>query len=85
MPVELVTAAVLATGYEGAISLEVFNTSLNEPSRDVPRIHATRGMNALKNLVEISRRLPPFWETKSHAREALGLVAQRLQNGRHRL
>jgi sugar phosphate isomerase/epimerase len=85
MPVELVAAAVLATGYEGAISLEVFNASLNEPSDDVPPIHATRGMSGLKNLVEVSRRLPPFWKGKSQAREALALVIQRLQNGRHHL
>ncbi|CAI7630207.1 unnamed protein product [Penicillium pancosmium] len=85
MPVELVAAAVLATGYEGAISLEVFNASLNEPSDDVPSIHATRGMSGLKNLVEVSRRLPPFWKGKSQAREALALVIQRLQNGRHHL
>lgn len=85
MPVELVAAAVLATGYKGAISLEVFNASLNEPNGDVPQTHATRGMGGLRNLVEVSRSLPPFWKTKSHAREALNLVIQRLQNGRHHL
>ncbi|KAJ5166088.1 uncharacterized protein N7482_004869 [Penicillium canariense] len=41
MPVELVAAAVLATGYKGLISLEVFNLSLNQTGSSVPSSHAT--------------------------------------------
>lgn len=63
MPVELVAAAVLATGYKGPISLEVFNNSLNEPGDDIPVSHAKRGMTGLQKLVEVVRELPPFWHT----------------------
>ncbi|RMJ25283.1 Xylose isomerase-like TIM barrel [Aspergillus sp. HF37] len=65
MPVELVAAAVLATGYKGPISLEVFNNSLNEPGDDIPVSHAKRGMTGLRKLIEVVRELPPFWHTPS--------------------
>ncbi|RFU26085.1 hypothetical protein B7463_g10256, partial [Scytalidium lignicola] len=62
MPTELVTAAVLATGYNGVISPEVFNHSLNKPGADVPVIHAKRGMEGLQKLVKAVRVVPPFWD-----------------------
>jgi sugar phosphate isomerase/epimerase len=62
MPVHLVAAAVVATGYKGPMSLEVFNHSLNQPEKDVPSIHARRGMNGLKKLVDAIPQVPAFWE-----------------------
>lgn len=63
MPVELVTAAVLATGYKGPISLEVFNKTLDEPGDDIPVSHANRGIIGLQKLAEVVKSLPPFWNT----------------------
>ncbi|KKK21012.1 hypothetical protein P175DRAFT_0501924 [Aspergillus ochraceoroseus IBT 24754] len=62
MPVELVAAAVLATGYRGPFSLEVFNNSLNVPGEDVPTTHAQRGIAGLRKLVEEIPKVPSFWE-----------------------
>lgn len=61
MPVETVTAAILATGYQGPLSLEVFNSSLIEPDKKVPQNHAHRGMAGLKNLVEKVKELQKYW------------------------
>ncbi|OQE17942.1 hypothetical protein PENSTE_c019G02279 [Penicillium steckii] len=86
MPVELVTAAVLATGYRGPISLEVFNNSLNGSGNEIPVSHATRGIQGLKNLVQLAETIPAFWKNPDDAREAIDLVKKRLQNHtRHRL
>lgn len=63
MPVEVATAAVIATGYKGPISLEVFNNSLSEPGDDIPTSHAKRGMTGLQKLAEAARTLTPFWNT----------------------
>ena len=63
MPVELVAAAVLATGYKGPISLEVFNHSLYETGDDIPLSHSIRGISGLQKLIEAARQLPPFWNT----------------------
>ena len=79
MPVELVTAAVLATGYQGPISLEVFNASLNMPGNDVPPVHATRGIEGLRKLAETATTLPPFWQSKADARQAVAQVIKRLR------
>ena len=62
MPTELVAAAVLATGYKGPISLEVFNNSLNNSGKDVPMTHAWRGMVGLQKLVQVTKVVPPFWD-----------------------
>lgn len=62
MPVELVTAAVLATGYKGPLSLEVFNNSLNVAGDNVPPEHATRGIVGLRKVVEAVKAVPPFWD-----------------------
>ncbi|KAH8650659.1 sugar phosphate isomerase [Tricladium varicosporioides] len=61
MPTELVTAGVLATGYTGPISLEVFNASLHDQSPDVPSIHAKRGITGLRKLSTAVMQLPAFW------------------------
>jgi 4-hydroxyphenylpyruvate dioxygenase len=63
MPVELVAAAVLATGYKGPLSLEVFNNSLNASGSNVPTDHARRGIIGLQTLVDALRRVPPFWDS----------------------
>lgn len=63
MPVELVAAAVLATGYKGPLSLEVFNNSLNESGDEIPESHAKRGIAGLQKLVEVVKALPAFWNT----------------------
>ncbi|KAF7596791.1 hypothetical protein BBP40_012390 [Aspergillus hancockii] len=62
MPVDLVAAAVVATGYTGPLSLEVFNHSLNQPEKDVPSIHARRGIDGLRKLTNAIPQVPAFWE-----------------------
>ena len=61
MPAELVTAAVLATGYSGPLSLEVFSNSLNVAGEHVPGDHAERGIVGLKKVIEAARQVPSFW------------------------
>ncbi|KAL3460068.1 xylose isomerase-like protein [Aspergillus heterothallicus] len=79
MPVELVAAAVLATGYKGPISLEVFNRSLNRPGDNVPEEHAARGVDSLQKLVAVATKLPPFWKSEAQMQEAVDMVVHRLQ------
>ncbi|KAL3449863.1 xylose isomerase-like protein [Aspergillus insuetus] len=62
MPVEIVTAAVLATGYRGPLSLEVFNRSLNESGQEVVERHAERGFVGLRRLVTEVQNVDLFWE-----------------------
>ncbi|KAJ0417504.1 xylose isomerase-like protein [Aspergillus carlsbadensis] len=62
MPVEIVTAAVLATGYTGPLSLEVFNRSLDEAGEGVVLEHAARGVVGLQRLMREIRGVEPFWE-----------------------
>lgn len=50
LPVAQYAQTVLATGYTGDLSLEVFNASLHLPDADVPRQHATRGFESLKRM-----------------------------------
>ena len=61
LPVELVTAALVAAGYRGPLSLEVFNQSLHSKDPSVPRTHAQRGIKSLHRLTEESKRVPVFW------------------------
>jgi 4-hydroxyphenylpyruvate dioxygenase len=63
MPTELVAAAVLATGYKGPMSLEVFNHSLDSPDPSVPRTHADRGFASLQRLANAVKSVPQFWES----------------------
>ncbi|KAL3482954.1 xylose isomerase-like protein [Aspergillus germanicus] len=81
MPVEMVAAAVLATGYQGPISLEVFNHSLNQPGEHVPEEHAARGIAGLRKLVAAAMALPAFWTGGREAEEAeeeVDMVVRRL-------
>ncbi|GAA6035528.1 hypothetical protein JCM8097_000300 [Rhodosporidiobolus ruineniae] len=57
LPVARFSAAVVATGYTGPWSLEVFNDSLAEKGESVPKEHARRGYRGLER----------------HVREAYGL------------
>jgi 4-hydroxyphenylpyruvate dioxygenase len=47
LPVDRFSDAVIATGYSGPWSLEVFNDSLNDEGKLVPQQHAERGMKGL--------------------------------------
>jgi len=85
MPVELVAAAVLATGYRGPISLEVFNHSLNQPGEHIPEVHAMRGMWGLRKLITAATALPPFWSGWLEARKAADMVVHRLCSNTSRL
>lgn len=80
MPVELVTAAVLATGYLGPVSLEVFNASLNQPGEMVPAEHASRGINGLHLLCETAKSIPAFWQSHGERKNAITQVVRRLQS-----
>ncbi|KAJ5101141.1 hypothetical protein N7456_007193 [Penicillium angulare] len=85
MPVELVAAAVLATGYKGPLSLEVFNTSLNQGGDDIAGTHADRGMEGLIRLFDAATKLAPFWRSPESTRQAISQVTQRLQGTSPRL
>lgn len=85
LPVELVAAAVMATGYHGPISLEVFNHSLNRPGQRIPEIHAVRGIHGLHRLIVAANVVPPFWSGPLKAQRAIGLVIQRLRPDTPRL
>ena len=80
MPVEIVEAAVLATGYQGPVSLEVFNASLNKPGNEIPREHSKRGIVGLQKLMKAANSLPPFWKSREDARQAMAQVIERLQS-----
>lgn len=86
MPVELVIAAIVATGYTGPISLEVFNHSLNKPGEDIPPAHAQRGMTGLEKVVKRVQAMPRFWNTPTHiSRDTLTAVLDGLRENQHRL
>jgi hypothetical protein len=85
MPVELVAAAVLATGYQGPISLEVFNTSLNLPGQHIPAEHAIRGITGLQKLLDSAIALSSFWDSQAERKKAITQVIRRLQPTMHRL
>ncbi|KAH6981494.1 xylose isomerase-like protein [Ilyonectria destructans] len=65
MPVDLVVAAILATGYQDPLSTEVFASSLNSADPQVPEQHAERAIKSLKKLCEAATRVEPFWSTKA--------------------
>ncbi|KWU43128.1 xylose isomerase-like protein, partial [Rhodotorula sp. JG-1b] len=48
LPVDRFSDAVIATGYSGPWSLEVFNDSLNDEGKLVPQQHAERGIKGLR-------------------------------------
>lgn len=76
MPVEMAAAAVVATGYEGPLSLEVFNNSLNQPDPSVPSSHAQRGYTGLERLIEAVKKVPRFWGEPAHLSDAYKLWSQ---------
>ncbi|GAA5861672.1 hypothetical protein JCM1840_005227 [Sporobolomyces johnsonii] len=51
LPVDKFSDAVVATGYAGVWSLEVFNDSLSDKGNEVPASHAKRGMDGLRTAV----------------------------------
>lgn len=63
LPVDLTFAAILATGYQGPISLEVFAASLFSKNEDVPRVHTERGIRGLKRVCNAAARVERFWTT----------------------
>ena len=65
MPVDLTLAAILATGYQGPLSLEVFAASLFSKDPDVPRTHAERGVSGLKRVCDAAGSVEPFWTTSA--------------------
>ncbi|GAB7356189.1 hypothetical protein MBLNU459_g6775t1 [Dothideomycetes sp. NU459] len=70
LPVDLVTAAVLATGYTGPLSLEVFNATMYEDDPEVPTQHAKRGSEGLDRLVDATKKVPKFWGEPAQSTEA---------------
>ncbi|GAA6034698.1 hypothetical protein NBRC10512_000328 [Rhodotorula toruloides] len=52
LPVQRFSDAVLATGYKGTWSAEVFNDSLSAKGEEVPREHARRAMRGLERAVK---------------------------------
>ncbi|KAH8649369.1 xylose isomerase-like protein [Xylariales sp. PMI_506] len=55
MPVPLVLAAILRTGYTGPLSLEVFSHSLHELGDEVPKQLASRGIVGLRKLIPLAQ------------------------------
>ena len=83
MPVHLVTAAVLATGYQGPVSPEVFNNSLSDSNSSVPESHAQRGITGLRKLTDVVYHVPAFWETwLHHPRQAIAQIVQSMREER---
>ncbi|KAI3489754.1 hypothetical protein L1887_46125 [Cichorium endivia] len=56
MPVPAFVDRVVKAGYKGPWSIEVFNDSLNDTSRDTTRSHATRARAGLDRLGVTARR-----------------------------
>ena len=75
MPIDLVTRAILATGYQGPLTIEVFSKSLHEPDHSVPEEHAIRAVLGLRGLLDNLYIIPEFW----------GSVAESGQTVRRRL
>ncbi|ORY90314.1 xylose isomerase-like protein [Leucosporidium creatinivorum] len=61
MPVADCLAAILATGYKGAFTLEIFNDSIHENSPTVVPTHAKRSFNGVQACVAEARDIKPFW------------------------
>ncbi|KAH6950353.1 xylose isomerase-like protein [Ilyonectria destructans] len=76
MPVDLVVATILATGYQGPLSVEVFASSLHSADPQVPEQHAERAIKSLKKLCEAATRVDPFWSTKASDSPAYKLWKQ---------
>lgn len=63
MPGAMTLAAILATGYAGPLSLEIFTASLYSSDPQVPDEHAKRGVNSLARLCDRAAKVEPFWGT----------------------
>ncbi|EEH40579.1 3-dehydroshikimate dehydratase [Paracoccidioides lutzii Pb01] len=61
MPVELIIAAILAAGYDGPVSMEVFSRSLECPNADVPKSHAQRAFRSFEVVMKAAELVPKFW------------------------
>jgi len=70
MPVDMVTSAILATGYTGPISHEVFSFTLNEPDESVPAAHAKRGFQSMVKLMRAVEDVPDIWGQPAQQSEA---------------
>lgn len=55
MPVEDCVAAILATGYKGALTLEIFNDSIHVNSPSTVPTHAKRAYDGIQACVEIAK------------------------------
>ncbi|KAL4913626.1 xylose isomerase-like protein [Aspergillus aurantiobrunneus] len=62
LPVELILAGIMAVGYTGPLSLEVFNESLHSPDDCVPSSHAQRGISSIAKVIGAAKHIPQFWE-----------------------
>lgn len=63
LPGDMTLAAILATGYKGPLSLEIFTESLYSPNAEVPDEHARRGVEGLTRLCHATETIEPFWGT----------------------
>ncbi|GAA6043174.1 hypothetical protein JCM8097_008708 [Rhodosporidiobolus ruineniae] len=61
LPVADSIAAILATGYKGALTLEIFNDSLFEDGEDVAPSHARRSYAGVEACVAEAKTIKPFW------------------------
>ncbi|KAF2161045.1 hypothetical protein M409DRAFT_37639 [Zasmidium cellare ATCC 36951] len=53
LPVEAVARTLIhELGYKGYVSMELFSKTMSDPSTDVPKTHAQRGIQAWQKLVE---------------------------------
>ena len=65
IPVDISLAAILASGYKGPLSLEVFSSSLHNTGMDVTSEHARRGVDSLVRLCDAAATVEPFWGTRA--------------------
>jgi hypothetical protein len=65
MPVGMALAAILATGYDGPLSLEIFAGSLHSSNPEVPDEHAKRGVDSLVRLCDSAAKVERFWGTSA--------------------
>lgn len=63
LPGDMTLAAILATGYQGPLSLEIFAASLHYPGSEIPSQHAKRGFESLIRLCKAAGKVEPFWGT----------------------
>lgn len=74
LPVDKFSDAVLATGYSGPWSLEVFNDSLSNKDAKVPQEHATRAIKGLRKAVQDAYTRTTERESREQVREAAPFI-----------